>query len=140
MNKTVYQDGKYCMQDVGSIYLGTKYTKEELLEEEEVNFKLRMIMDRYLLANCDPEDTLETHLYYLDRKDFNSKIYKQLHAKVKVNVLEQKKGAFGKEGSLVYTTKQMTVEELSAILPKDKEKMGMVVQELAVSKFALMGF
>ena len=56
------------MQDVTTLYLGTKYTFDEILENEEIPFKLRLLAERYLLPEADREDTLETHLYYLDSK------------------------------------------------------------------------
>ncbi len=135
----IYEDGKYVMQDVGTLYVGTKYTFEELLDNEEVPFKFRLLSERYLLPEADREDTLETHLYYLDGKSFEVKIFKQLKAKVKVNVLEEKK-ARGKGAVREYVTKNLSVEELCAMTPEEKEKKGCVIQELAVSKFALMAF
>ena len=60
MQKTVYEDRKYCMQDVGNIYLGTLYTLGEILENEEISFKIRLVTERYLLPEADREDTLET--------------------------------------------------------------------------------
>lgn len=135
----IYEDGKYVMQDVGTLYVGTKYTFEELLDSEEVPFKFRLLSERYLLPEADREDTLETHLYYLDGKSFEVKIFKQLKAKVKVNVLEEKK-ARGKGAVREYVTKNLSVEELCSMTPVEKEKKGIVIQELAVSKFALMAF
>ena len=37
-------------------------------------------------------------------------------------------------------TKMLTIEELVAIPVEEKQKMGMVVQELRMSKLALMAF
>ena len=70
MQKAVYEDYKYTMQDTNRIYVGSKYTFRELLDEEELLFKFRMIMERYILPEADPEDTLETHLYYLEPGSF----------------------------------------------------------------------
>lgn len=139
MNKIIYEDGKYCVQDVGTIYVGCKYTLDELLEEEEISFKLRLVFERYVLPQSDRQDTLETHLYYLDGRSFLVKIYRQLKAKVKINILEDKKSGKGKV-TRVYTTRLLTVEELTAMSPVEKERRGVVVQELSVSKFALMAF
>ena len=133
-NKTSYEPGKYVMQDVGTLYVGTKYTFEEILESEEIPFKFRLLCERYLLPEADREDTLETTLYYLDPKSFVVKILKQLKAKVKVNVLAAKKD------KTEYTTKNLTIDELVAISPAEKESQGFVIQELSVSKFALMAF
>ena len=132
-----YENGKYVMQDVGTLYVGAKYLMAELLEDEEIPFKFRMCVHRYILPESDPEDSLETHLYYLDKSSFLVKIYGQLRARVKINCLEKRKH-LGREAEPEYVTKNLTVEELAAISPADKEKIGLVVQELSVSKFAML--
>lgn len=136
MQKTYYEDYKYSMQDVNRVYVGSKYTFEELLEEEDLLFKFRLIVERYILPEADPQDTLESHLYYLSQDSFMVKLYRRLKARVKVNVIEEKKSLFGKPRKQ-YVTKMLSVEELAAISPAEKERSGMVVQELSVSKLAL---
>ena len=138
MKKTVYEDYKYSMQDTGKVYVGSKYTLDEILESEDMPFKFRLIVERYILPEADRQDTLETHLYYLEPKSFIVKIYKQLKAKVKVNVIEEKRGLFGSKKQ--YVTKLVTVEELTAMSREEKESKGLVVQELIMSKLALMAF
>lgn len=142
MQKTVYEDYKYSMQDTGRLYVGCKYTFGELLEDEEVMFKFRLVMQKYILPEADLEDTLETHLYYLPPESFLVRIYKQLKAKVKVNTIEERKpllGCGGRNGKKQYVTKVLTVEDLAGISPAEKEKRGIVIQELSVSKLALAG-
>lgn len=138
MKKTVYEDYKYSMQDTSKVYVGSKYTLDEILESEDMPFKFRLIVERYILPEADLQDTLETHLYYLEPKSFIVKIYKQLKAKVKVNVIEEKRGIFGSKKQ--YVTKLVTVEELTAMSREEKENKGLVVQELIMSKLALMAF
>ena len=138
-NSRIYEDGKYAIQDVGTLYVGCKFSFEELLECEEVPFKFRLVCERYLLPEADLEDTLETHLYYLDPKSFEVKILKQLKAKIKVNLLAVKENLFG-YASNEYITKNLGVDELCSLRPEEKEELGMVIQEIAVSKFALMAF
>lgn len=137
MNKSVYEDHKYSMQDVGSLYIGTKYTLGELVREESIAFKFRLIVERYILPKADEEDTLETHLYYLEPDSFLVQIYKQLKARIKVNVLEDRRRITGRVVR-EYTTKTLTIEQLAALSPAEKERDGMVVQELKVSKLAMM--
>lgn len=139
MHKTVYEDYKYHLQDTGNLYIGAKYTLEEIIDEEMIPFKFRLIVERYLLPEADLQDTLETHLYYLEPKSFLVKIYKQLKAKVKINIIEEKHGLFG-GSKKQYTTKMVTMEELSAMSVQEKEEKGVVVQELRMSKLALMTF
>lgn len=139
MHKTVYEEGKYNIQDTGNLYVGTKYTLEELINEDEMPFKFRLVVERYILPEADLQDTLESHLYYLDAKSFLVKIYGQLKAKVKINIIEEKKSLLG-GAKKRYVTKMITVEELAKMSMEQKESCGVVVQELKMSKLALMAF
>lgn len=139
MHKTVYEDYKYHMQDTSNLYIGSKYTLENIIDEEEITFKFRLIVERYILPEADLQDTLETHLYYLEPKSFLVKIYKQIKAKVKINIIEEKRSLLGGVKKQ-YTTKMLTVEELAAMPVAEKEAKGVVVQELRMSKLALMAF
>ena len=91
MQKTVYEDYKYSVQDTARIYVGCKYTFGEFLEEEEILFKFRLVVQKYILPEADLGDTLETHLYYLTPDSFLVKLYRQMKAKVRVIVIEEKK-------------------------------------------------
>ena len=144
MQKTVYEDYKYSVQDAARIYVGCKYTFGEFLEEEEIQFKFRLVMQKYILPEADPEDTLESHLYYLAPDSFLVKIYRQMKARVRGLVLEERKpfpgigSASGRKGGKKrYVTRQLTVEELANIAPQEKERQGYLIQELSVSKLAL---
>ncbi len=138
MEHTIYEDHKYSMQDVSRLYVGCKYTFAELLEAEDVLFKFRMLVQKYILPEADREDTLETHLYYLGPEGFLVKLYRQMKARIKVNVIEEKKGLLGK-GRKEYVTRTLTIEQLTGMTKEEKEACGMVIQELSVSKLALVG-
>ena len=133
-----YEDYKYNMQDTGRVYVGCKYTFGEFLEEEEISFKFRMVVQKYILPEADLEDTVETHLYYLPEDSFLVKLYRQMKARVRISILEEKKSLFGK-CTKAYATRQVTVEELAAMTPEEKEACGVVIQEISVSKLALAG-
>ncbi len=138
MQQTVYEDRKYSMQDVSRIYIGSRYTIGEILLAEDILFKFRMIVERYVLPEADRDDTLETHLYYLEKDKFLVQTYKQMKAKVRVNVIEERKSLFGKTKK-EYVTKVLTMDELVSMPVSEKERRGMVIQELSVSKLALTG-
>lgn len=139
MQKTTYDDYKYCMQDSSTLYVGTKFTLGELVMREDLLFKFCLVMERYILPEADREDTLETHLYYLPADSFLIRIYKRLNAKVKINLIEEKTSLTGKK-TKKYVTKTISVDKLAAMSPEEKEKKGVVVSELSVSKLALMTF
>lgn len=138
MQRKTYEDYKYSMQDTGRLYVGSKYTMGELLEAEDILFKFRMIVERYILPESDPEDTLETHLYYLEKGKFLVQTYRHMKARVKVNIIEEKRSLFGKRKK-EYVTRNLTIDELVQMPPAEKERRGLVIQELSVSKLALMG-
>ena len=139
MQKTVYEEGKYHLQDTGNLYVGSKYSLEEIINEDEIPFKFRLVVERYILPEADLQDTLESHLYYLEPKSFLVKIYGQLKGKVKINIIEEKKSLIGGRKKQ-YVTKMVTVEELAKMSVEQKESSGVVVQELKMSKLALMAF
>ena len=138
MQKKTYEDYKYSMQDTGRLYVGSKYTLRELLEAEDILFKFRMIVERYILPESDLEDTLETHLYYLEKGKFLVQTYRHMKARVKVNMIEERKSLLGKKKK-EYVTRNLTIEDLVEMSVEEKERKGLVIQELSVSKLALMG-
>jgi hypothetical protein len=125
------------MQDTSSLYVGAKYTLAEILENEEINFKFRLIVEKYIIPEADAEDTLETHLYYLDSESFLVKLYDQMKARVKVSIIEEKK-TWGGRSKKSYVTKMLKISELVSLSTAEKEKCGIVIQELKVSKLAMM--
>ena len=141
MQKTVYENYKYSLQDTAKVYIGAKYTFAELLDQDEVAFKFRLIVERYILAEkeVDPQDTLEPHLYYLKPDSFLVKIYDRIKARVKINIIEEKKRIFGR-GKKRYVTKELNIRELVAMTPEEKEAKGVVIQEISMSKLALAAF
>lgn len=137
--ETENRDYKYFMQDTGSIYLGAKMSYAEILQDEMVNFKYKSIVEHYIFKDTDTETTLESHLYYMTKEQFSYRTYEQLKAKVKINILEEKKIFFGgkKTG---YTTKLMPLADFADMNLAQKKAKGVVIQELVLSKLALMSF
>ena len=132
-------DFKYFMQDSSFIYLGAKFSYAEILAQEMVSFKYKSIVEHYILKDTDSETTLESQLYYMTPDQFSYKTYLQLKARVKVSMLVQKKRLFGGEKT-VYENKVMKLNEFVGMNLAKKKQCGMVVQELALSKLALMAF
>ena len=137
--ETENRDYKYFMQDTGSIYLGAKLSYAEILQDEMVNFKYKSIVEHYILKDTDPETTLESQLYYLTGEEFSYRTYLQLKAKVKISIQEERKSLFGKKRK-GYVTKVMPLSEFADMNLARKKAGGVVVQELALSKLALMTF
>lgn len=139
MKHTSYEDYKYVMMDTTSIYLGAKYSYGELMDNDEVLFKLQTVLKQYILTEIDGETTLESHFYHMGSNEFSYKTYRQLRVKVKVSRLTTKKSLFGKERSF-YTSEIIPLDKFVVMPKEEKERQGIMIQEIIISKLALMGF
>lgn len=132
-------DFKYVMMDMGNIYLGAKFSYEELLEEEMTPFKLKAVIRQYILKETSGNTTLESQFYYLEEGSFLYEIFNQLKVKVKINVQTEKKSLSGKV-TYRYEEKILKLKELTEINLAKKKSLGVIVREIVVSKLGLMTF
>lgn len=137
--KYQYDDFKYFMQDVGNLYLGAYYNYEEIIENEMVPFKLKSIIEHYIMKDTQADTTLESQFYYMGSDSFSYKTYMQLKAKVKVCMYVEKKPLFGKTRT-VYQNKVIPLEEFAKMNLAQKKKYGVKIQEIILSKLAMMAF
>lgn len=133
------RDYKYVMQDTGNVYIGARYSYQELREEEDVPFKFKAIVERYIKQDLEETVTLESHIYYMKPDGFDFQSYKQLRTKVKYNELVTKKNLFGRTVRH-YVTKTLPIEKFAAIDAEEKQKRSVMIQEIAISKLGLMAF
>lgn len=136
-------DYKYILQDISTMYLGARYTYRELTEVVDIPFKVKNMVNHYILPELGKEEitediSLESHFYYMEEKGFAYQTYLQLKTKVKFNVLQEKKG-FGGKVKKSYTTEVMKLQDFVKIPPAEKEAKGIMIQEISISKLALMG-
>lgn len=134
-----YDDFKYFMQDVSTLYLGAYYSYEELLGNEMVPFKLKSIIEHYIMKDTQAETTLESQFYYMTEDAFSYRTYMQLKTKVKVCMYVEKKPIFGKE-KMVYKNTVIPLDEFVKINLAQKKKYSVKVQEISISKLAMMAF
>lgn len=138
-NVSGYEDFKYVMQDTGNLYLGAKYTYEELLAAEMTPFKLKAIINHYVLKETSPETTLESQFYYLDRDSFLYEVFYQLKTKVKVQIQTVKKSILGKE-KIRYEEQILSLKDLTDMNLAKKKASGVMIREIIISKLGLMTF
>ena len=140
MNQS-YEDYKYVMLDTAYLYLGAKYNYGEIIENEDVPFKFRAIMEHYILPEMDAETTLESHFYFMDKKEFSYKTYQQLKIKVKVSKLVTKKPFLGVgKPKRMYQSEVIPLAKFVEMTKAEKEHDGILIQEIVVNKLALMSF
>ncbi len=136
-----YQDNdfKYYMQDVGSLYFGARYSYEELMAHEMVSFKFKSIIEHYIMKDTELDTTLESQFYYMTDDLFSYRTYMQLKAKVKISLLVEKKPLIGAKKT-VYQTQVLSLDEFARMNLAQKKKYGVIIQEIIISKLALMAF
>ena len=134
-DRSQYQDYKYILQDLSRVYMGAKYSYQELLESEDVSFKIRMIIRSYFLKDVTADTTLESHLYYLEKADLSWEVLDQLGARVRVT-----RPRPGRKGTTVYKEEIIGIADLAALPPARKQQEGMIIMELQLSKLRLMQF
>lgn len=139
--KQSYEDYKYVMVDTGNVYLGAKYTYGEILQNEDVPFKIRTIVERYILPQADAETTLESEFYYMTQDSLTYRTYRQLKVKVKCSRLVEKKSFFSRrKKNKCYVTELIGLDAFTAMPPAQKQAQGIMVQEIVVNKLAMMVF
>ena len=136
-----YQDNdyKYYMQDIGSLYFGARYSYEELMAHEMVPFKFKSIIEHYIAKDTQLDTTLESQFYYMTDDLFSYRTYTQLKAKVKISLLVEKKPLLGTKKT-VYQTQVLSLDEFVRMNLAQKKKYGVIIQEIIISKLALMSF
>lgn len=138
------RDYKYMLQDISTVYLGAKYTYGELIEEKDISFKIKTLINKYVVpelekAGIDFENLpLESHFYYMEGKGYLFQTFLQLKTKVKFSILQEKKGLFGKVKKY-YVTRTMNLADFVKMPPAEKEEKGIFIQEISMSKLALLG-
>lgn len=127
------RDYKYVMQDVTSIYVGARYHYEELIAAEDVSFRLKTMVNRYIKPELSGEDlTIESHFYYMQPEGFAYQTFLQLKTRVRLSILREKRG------KRQYATEIWKLQELVKLSPAEKEQAGILIQEITLSKLALM--
>lgn len=132
-------DFKYYMQDTSRLYFGARYNYVELMEHEMVPFKFKSIIEHYIMKDTQPDTSLESQFYYMTPEMFSYKTYMQLKTRVKVCLLVEKKSLFGNP-KMVYRNKVFTLEEFVKMNLAQKKKYGVKIQEIVLSKLAMMSF
>lgn len=138
-NEQENQDYKYTMQDAGNIYLGARFTYEEIMDREDITFKIKAIIEHYLSKEITMDTSLESHFYYMNPKDFSARAYEQLKVKIKVSERKSRKGLLGKQRD-VYADSIYKIQDFTTLTIEEKKAKGMFIQEIIFPKMALAMF
>ena len=137
MNIQENDDFKYIVQDTNCLYIGKELTYAEMMEREDVPFKLKAIISAYLSKDTDLNTKMTEHILNISSAEFSYRIFEQLKMTVRVCYKTQKRGLGGrikeKWVHKVYPFGRFCSE------CRDKVRDGsMMLEDLSISKLALM--
>lgn len=130
-------DFKYVVQSFGTFYIGARWTYGEMLENESIPFKWKAVIKHYLLKEVAPDTTMENHIFFMTEQDFAYETLKELKAKFKMSVWQ---APDKKHKSGHYESREYTIEEIVKNTALHEQMDTVVVEELKLSKLALMTF
>lgn len=127
------RDFKYVMQDVSRLYIGAKYTYQEMMDTDEIPFKFRAILSHYILKDVAGDTTPENHIFFMKDTDLSYMVYKQMKIRFKMDfpVLSGK-------GTWQYRSEYHTIDEIIKNAQWKEHMDEIVVEELMISKLQIM--
>jgi len=102
-------DFKHVVQDLSNVYIGGKLSYGEMMDLDEVPFKLKTIIGHYMLKEVAPDTMIENHIFYMKPTDLSYFIYKQMKARFKLSVFSENGHGKGKPG---YKAKEYKIDEI----------------------------
>lgn len=92
------KDYKHVLQDMTNLYVGGKLSYKELMDIDEIPFKLKIILSRYITKEVDENTTIENHLFYMKKTDMSYMILSKIRARFRLYVFDESKESYvGKE-------------------------------------------
>lgn len=131
-------DFKYIVQDFNSIYIGARWTYQEMMEHEDMPFKWKAVIAHYIVKEADPGIKMEDHLFSMTEHDFAYQTFVQLKAKFKVSVWETAEGRWRKKSG--YVSREYKIEDIVKSKEFHENRDSVIVEELHLGKMALMSF
>lgn len=125
------RDYKHVVQDVTNLYIGAKLTYGEMLDIDEIPFKFKIILSRYILKEMSRETSIENHIFFMKKEDMSYMIYKKLKAKFRLYVFDDKKGS--------YIAHDLKIDEIVDDEYLHENMNTIFVEEMHISKINMLG-
>ncbi|MBO4845047.1 MAG: hypothetical protein J5525_01940 [Lachnospiraceae bacterium] len=125
------RDYKHVVQDVTNLYIGAKLTYGEMLDIDEIPFKFKVILSRYILKEMSRETNIENHIFFMKKEDMSYMIYKKLKAKFRLYVFDEEKES--------YIAHDLKIEDIVDDEYLHENMNTIFVEEMHISKINLLG-
>ncbi|NLL80285.1 MAG: hypothetical protein GX234_10985 [Clostridiales bacterium] len=133
-SRTGYEAFEYVLNDISHVYIGARLTYGQLMERDDVPFKLRAILAHYMLKEVAEDTTVSDHLFFIQKNDLSYLAYKQMKAKFKLNIWQEAE----ERKKAGYTSRIYTIDEILADESLRRNRDITVVEEWSFKKFALV--
>lgn len=134
-------DFKFILQDSSNIYFGKEMSYADIIENEDVPFKFKAIVNNYVKKDLPQESAMEEkmamHLLDLAEDAFSIKVYEQLKVKVRIFYKVEKKNLFGQTKDK-WIHKTCTLHEFRKEYKDKVMRQEVRVEDVSISKLALM--
>ena len=130
------RDYKHVIQDVTHIYIGGRLSYQELMDMDEVPFKLKTIFAHYMMRDVDASTTLENHLFFMDKNSMSYMVFKKMKAKFALNVFYEDGHGKNKPG---YHIDEFTIDEILDNEDLMANRETIFLTEVRISKLKMAG-
>lgn len=129
------RDYKHVIQDITNVYIGGRLSYEEILDLEDVPYKLKAILLHYMINEVAEDTTIENHIFFINKNGTSYKTYNKLKAKFVLNVFYEDGHGKGKPG---YKVKEYDIESLLNDEYVMANKDTVFLTEVRISKLRMM--
>ena len=132
-------DFKYVIQDINSLYFGKELKYSEMLENEDIPFKVKAIIHEYVQKDTDVNNNMAEHLMEISKDDFTFKVFEQLKMSVRICYQVEKQSFTGKIKEK-WEHKSCHLKQFCELYREDVKNGSVDIEEISISKLALMAF
>ena len=125
------RDYKHVVQDATNVYIGGKLSYAEMMDLDEVPFKLKTILSQYILKEVAADTTIENHIFYITPEDMSYMIYKRLKAGFSLYVFDEEKGG--------YNNREYKIDEIVGNEYLHENMNTIFVEEMHIYKLNMLG-
>ncbi|GFI23384.1 hypothetical protein IMSAGC011_02172 [Lachnospiraceae bacterium] len=130
-------DFKYIIQDTNCVYFGRELTYAEMMDREDVPFKLKAIISAHIARETDLNIKMTDHILAISKSAFSYRIFEQLKLTVRVCYKVSRKG-FGGKTKEKWVHKSCLIGQFCQEYRDNIMQNEMFIEDLSVSKLALM--
>ena len=124
------RDYKHVVQDVTNLYIGARLTYGEMLDMDEIPFKFKIILSRYILEEMSRETTIENHIFFMKKEDVSYMIYRKLKARFRLYVFDEAKQS--------YVGRDLKIDEIVDDAYLHENMNTIFVEEIHIAKINLL--